>query len=130
MIQNGSAPGGNRPQRARGACGRHMAEPDETLGDALYPKRRVRIEDDVLGAFILKQREHLFAKLSPKLHVEPLVLLAGELSIISLAFLPVLPFVMWQQSDNVPFGQSRNVPLTPPRCGDAGRTTTDDPSRS
>ena len=37
---------------------------------------------------------------------------------------------LWQQSDNVPFGQSRNVPLTPPRCGDAGRTTTDDPSRS
>src|SRR4051812_40307797 len=37
---------------------------------------------------------------------------------------------MWQQNDNVPFEQSRNVPLTPPRCGDAGRTnTTDDPSR-
>jgi putative transposase len=37
---------------------------------------------------------------------------------------------VWQQSDNVPFEQSRNVPLTPPRCGDAGRTTTNDPSRS
>ena len=38
--------------------------------------------------------------------------------------------VLWRQNDNVPFGQSRNVPLTVPRCGNAGRTTTDDPSRS
>ena len=37
---------------------------------------------------------------------------------------------LWRQNDNVPFGQSRNVPLTAPRCGNAGRTTTDDPSRS
>jgi hypothetical protein len=37
---------------------------------------------------------------------------------------------LWRQSDNVPFEQSRNVPLTPSRCEDAGRTTTDDPSRS
>ena len=39
-------------------------------------------------------------------------------------------FNLWQQSDNVPFEQSRNVLLTAPSFGDAGRTTTDDPSRS
>src|ERR1022692_3446636 len=37
---------------------------------------------------------------------------------------------LWQQSDNVPFEQSRNVPLTAPSFGDARRTTTDDASRS
>ena len=37
---------------------------------------------------------------------------------------------MWQQSDNVAFEQSRNVVLTAPSFGDAGRTTTDDASRS
>ncbi len=37
---------------------------------------------------------------------------------------------MWQQSENVVFEQSRNVVLTAPSLGDAGRTTTDDPSRS
>src|ERR1035441_632567 len=37
---------------------------------------------------------------------------------------------MWQQSDNVPFEQSRNVLLTAPSFGDAGRTTTDDARRS
>src|SRR5438132_1006722 len=37
--------------------------------------------------------------------------------------------VLWQQSDNVPFEQSRNVLLTAPSLGDAGRTTTDDASR-
>ena len=36
---------------------------------------------------------------------------------------------MWQQSDNVAFEQSRNVVLTSPSLGNAGRTTTDDPSR-
>jgi len=37
---------------------------------------------------------------------------------------------LWRQSDNVPFEQSRNVPLTASRCEDAGRTTTThDPSR-
>ena len=36
---------------------------------------------------------------------------------------------LWQQSDNVPFEQSRNVLLTAPSFGDAGRTTTNDPSR-
>ena len=36
---------------------------------------------------------------------------------------------LWQQSDNVPFEQSRNVLLTAPRLGDAGRTTIDEPSR-
>jgi hypothetical protein len=36
---------------------------------------------------------------------------------------------LWQQSDNVPFEQSRNVPLTAPSFGDAGRTTTHDPGR-
>src|SRR5262245_3036573 len=35
-----------------------------------------------------------------------------------------------QQNDNVPFEQSRNVLLTAPSFGDAGRTTTDDTSRS
>src|SRR5439155_22727669 len=35
-----------------------------------------------------------------------------------------------RQSDNVPFEQSRNVLLTAPSFGDAGRTTTDDPGRS
>ena len=33
------------------------------------------------------------------------------------------------QSDNVPFEQSRNVPLTTPSWGDARRTTTDDAIR-
>lgn len=37
---------------------------------------------------------------------------------------------LWQQHDNVPFEQSRNVPLTASRCEDAGRTTTDEPSGS
>jgi hypothetical protein len=37
--------------------------------------------------------------------------------------------ILWQQSDNVPFEQSRNVLLTAPSFGDAGRTITDDPSR-
>jgi hypothetical protein len=37
---------------------------------------------------------------------------------------------LWRQSDNVPFEQSRNALLTAPSFGDAGRTTTDDPSRS
>jgi hypothetical protein len=37
---------------------------------------------------------------------------------------------LWQQSDNVAFEQSRNVVLTAPNFGDAGRTTTDDASRS
>ena len=36
---------------------------------------------------------------------------------------------LWQQSDNVPFEQSRNVLLTAPSFGDAGRTTTHDTSR-
>ncbi len=36
---------------------------------------------------------------------------------------------LWRQSDNVPFEQSRNVLLTAPSCGDAGRTTTNDLSR-
>src|ERR1039457_6497029 len=35
-----------------------------------------------------------------------------------------------RQSDNVPFEQSRNVPLTAPSFGDARRTATDDASRS
>jgi hypothetical protein len=39
-------------------------------------------------------------------------------------------FSMWRQSDNVPFEQSRNVLLTTPSYGDAGRTTTNDPRRS
>jgi hypothetical protein len=34
--------------------------------------------------------------------------------------------VLWQQSDNVLFEQSRNVLLTTPSWGDARRTTTDD----
>ena len=33
---------------------------------------------------------------------------------------------LWQQSDNVPFEQSRNVPLTVPGWWDGTRTTTDD----
>ena len=37
--------------------------------------------------------------------------------------------VLWRQSDNVAFEQSRNVVLTTPSWGDAGRTTTDDASR-
>ncbi len=37
--------------------------------------------------------------------------------------------VLWQQNENVVFEQSRNVVLTAPSFGDAGRTTTDDPSR-
>jgi hypothetical protein len=37
---------------------------------------------------------------------------------------------LWQQSDNVPFGQSRNVPLTAFNLEGARRTTADDPSRS
>src|SRR6267142_2426628 len=80
MIQNGSAPGGNGPERARGASWRHMAESDEPLAHTLCPERGVRIEHDVLGAFIPEQREHLIAKLSTKLHLEPiatLVLLKG-----------------------------------------------------
>jgi hypothetical protein len=36
---------------------------------------------------------------------------------------------LWQQSENVVFGQSRNVVLTAPNFGDAGRTTTHDASR-
>ena len=36
---------------------------------------------------------------------------------------------LWQQSDNVAFEQSRNVVLTAPSFGDAGRTATDEPSR-
>src|SRR6266852_4867988 len=50
MIQNGSAPGGNGPKRARGPCWRHIAEPDEPLAHTLCPERRVRIEHDVFGA--------------------------------------------------------------------------------
>ena len=38
--------------------------------------------------------------------------------------------LLWQQSDNVAFEQSRNVVLTAPNFGDAGRTTTHDASRS
>ena len=34
--------------------------------------------------------------------------------------------LLWQQSDNVPFEQSRNVPLTVPGWWDGTRTTTDD----
>ena len=37
-------------------------------------------------------------------------------------------FFLWQQSDNVPFEQSRNVPLTVPGWWDGTRTTTDDAS--
>ena len=37
--------------------------------------------------------------------------------------------VLWQQNENVVFEQSRNVVLTAASFGDAGRTTTDDPSR-
>ena len=85
MIQNGLAPGGNGPKRARGPFGRHIAEPDEPLAHTLGPEGRVRIEDDVLGALIPEECDHVLTKLSPKLHVEPLVLLASELSIISLA---------------------------------------------
>ena len=36
--------------------------------------------------------------------------------------------ILWQQSDNVPFEQSRNVPLTTPRLGD-GRGTAIDETR-
>ena len=36
---------------------------------------------------------------------------------------------LWQQSDNVPFEQSRNVPLTVPGWWDGRRATTDDASR-
>jgi tagatose-1,6-bisphosphate aldolase len=36
---------------------------------------------------------------------------------------------LWQQNENVVFEQSRNVVLTAPSFGDAGRTTTHDPSR-
>src|SRR5207247_5128168 len=43
--------------------------------------------------------------------------------------LTVLKLVLWQQNENVVFEQSRNVVLTAPSFGDAGRTTTDDPSR-
>src|SRR5580700_8775774 len=39
------------------------------------------------------------------------------------------PHCLWQQSENVVFEQSRNVVLTAPSFGDAGRTTTDDPGR-
>ena len=39
-------------------------------------------------------------------------------------------YMMWQQSDNVAFEQSRNVVLTASNFGDAGGTTTDDPSRT
>src|SRR5437667_11329044 len=49
MIQNGSAPGGDGPKRARGACWRHIAAPYEPLAHTLCPERRIRIEDDVLG---------------------------------------------------------------------------------
>src|SRR5580658_9606283 len=38
--------------------------------------------------------------------------------------------IMWQQSDNVPFEQSRNVLLTAPSFGDARRTTTHDAGRT
>src|SRR6266850_2054390 len=72
MIQNGSAPGGDGSKGARGSCGRHIAEPDEPLAHPLYPEGRVRIEHDVLGALIPEQREHLIAKLSTKLHLEPI----------------------------------------------------------
>ena len=47
----------------------------------------------------------------------------------SLRFVIRVVPAMWQQNDNVTFGQSRNVPLTTPGLGNAGRTTTDDPSR-
>lgn len=36
---------------------------------------------------------------------------------------------MWRQIDNVPFKQSRNVPLTPAGLGDGRRTATDESSR-
>ena len=36
---------------------------------------------------------------------------------------------MWRQSDNVPFEQSRNVPLTPAGVWDGRRTATDESSR-
>jgi hypothetical protein len=36
---------------------------------------------------------------------------------------------VWRQSDNVPFEQSRNVPLTASAWKSARRTTTDDASR-
>jgi hypothetical protein len=38
-------------------------------------------------------------------------------------------FSLWQQSENVVFEQSRNVVLTAPSFGDAGRTATDDAGR-
>jgi hypothetical protein len=75
MIQNRSAPGGNGPKRVCSPGGRHVAEPDETLTHTLDPERRVRIEHDVLGACIPEQREHLLAKFSPELHVEPITTL-------------------------------------------------------
>ena len=43
--------------------------------------------------------------------------------------LAIAGYLLWRQSDNVPFGQSRNVPLTTPGLGDAGRTATDDTGR-
>jgi len=72
MIENGSTPCGDGSKGARGSCGRHIAEPDEPLAHPLYPEGRVRIEHDVLGALIPEQREHLIAKLSTKLHLEPI----------------------------------------------------------
>jgi hypothetical protein len=38
--------------------------------------------------------------------------------------------ILWQQTENVVFEQSRNVVLTAPNFGDAGRATRDDSSRS
>ncbi len=43
--------------------------------------------------------------------------------------LPLSKLPLWQQNDNVPFEQSRNVLLTAPNFGDARRTTTDDSNR-
>src|SRR5437016_13970992 len=37
MIQNGSAPGGNGPKRARGPLGRHIAAPYEPLAHTFDP---------------------------------------------------------------------------------------------
>ena len=74
MIQHCSTPGRDGSKSAGCLGGRHFSNSQEALSHPLCPERAVRIEQYVLGEGVFEQLEDLFAKLSPKLHFEPLML--------------------------------------------------------
>src|SRR5579885_2383995 len=75
MIENGAAPGSNCAQRTQSKRRRHLSPAREPLPHTLDPKRRIRVEQNVFGSRILKQRENLFPHLAGELQLHPLLML-------------------------------------------------------